>query len=69
MRDFLQRCISEPLSISARQVRWLRLVMARYAHKYSVPDSPHHKEFRRKQARQVDIPIYNEIAPVVVARL
>ena len=69
LRWFLQRCISEPLSLSARSVRYIRLLLARYVRKYGTPDSPQHKEYRHRQARQIETPIYQEIAKVVMARL
>jgi hypothetical protein len=69
LRGYLQRCVSEPLSLSALDVRRIRVLLARFVAKYGLPDSEQHRALRRCQERQIDIPIYKDIAQVVLARL
>jgi hypothetical protein len=69
IRMALQDCLDAPLRLTLRQVRWMRLVLARYITKRGTPDSSRHRELRRQQARQIDIPIYKEIAQTVIVRL
>jgi hypothetical protein len=66
---YLTKCISNPASLSGRDVGRVRLHLARYIAKRGVPDSEACRSVRELQARQAETPMYHKVAAVIIPRL
>jgi len=69
LRDFLGRCITDPKSLSGREVGRIRLALARHVARHGVPGSESWRAVRARQADQAAAPTYKEVSSVLLGRL
>jgi len=66
---FLAKLVSTKQPLSELETDRLRHLIARFVAKRGIPGSEQHRHLRKAQAQQIDIPIYVDIAQVVIERL
>ncbi len=69
LRDYLQRCVDDPASLTGRDVGRIRLILARYIAKRGEPGSARCMGTREVQLRNASLPTFRDIAGIVVQRL
>lgn len=69
IQKLLEKCVSDPKSLTGRDVGMIRMLLARYVAKRGTPESVQCKNLRDAQKATVDHPTYQEISTVVVDRL
>ncbi len=69
LSPYLEKCLSDPASLSGREVGRVRLMLARYVAKRGLPDSSRCKSIRERQHKQAQTPMYHKVAAAVVPRL
>jgi hypothetical protein len=66
LRGFLEKCATDPKSLTGREVGRIRLILRRFIEKRGTPGSATCAEARRDQAQHVSAPVYHAIAKCVV---
>jgi hypothetical protein len=69
LRELLARTATNALSLTGRDVGRIRFILAKYAKKRGMPNSPECAAVRHRQLRDVDGPMFHEIAKVVLSRM
>ncbi len=64
-----EKCVTDPASLSGREVGRIRLSLARYVAKRGLPNGAECRQRREKQHEQAQTPVYSDIAKAVVPRL
>jgi hypothetical protein len=69
LRELAKRCVTDPRSLSGREVGRIRLILAQSVAKNGQPGSAALKEKRAKQLAQSTRPLFSEVASVLAERL
>lgn len=69
LRGFLERCVTDPRSLTGRDVGALRKILASYVTRHGAPDSEQLRQVREAQARMAERPTGKELAAVLANRL
>lgn len=69
LHTYLTRCVSDPRSLSGRDVGMVRLILAHIAAERGLPGSARCQALRDSQAHQAALPSKRELSQVVIERL
>lgn len=69
LSPYLEKCLSEPTSLSGREFGRVRLRLARYVAKRGLPNSSQCRSIRERQCQQAQTPMYHKVAAAVIPRL